>query len=94
MVWDRHNIHSRSRLVKAWLAAEPEVVVEDLPGYAPALNPDEMVWAWLKYGRLANLTPAHVAELRDHLLRELEWAAFDGELLAGCFNHAHLGVTL
>lgn len=94
VVWDRHNIHSRSRLVQAWLATEPEVVLEDLPGYAPALNPAEMVWAWLKYGRLANLTPANVAELREHLVRELEWAAFDGELLAGCFNHAHLGVML
>jgi hypothetical protein len=94
VVWDRHNIHSRSRLVKAWLAGEPEVVLEDLPSYAPALNPDEMVWAWLKYGRLANLAPANVTELREHVLTELEWAAFDRELLAGFFNHAHLGVQL
>jgi transposase len=94
VVWDRHNIHSRSRLVKEWLAGEPEVVLEDLPGYAPALNPDEMVWAWLRYGRLANLTPADVTELRDQVLTELGWAAFDRELLAGFFNHAHLGVHL
>lgn len=94
VIWDRHNIHSRSRLVKGWLARQEGVVVEDLPGYAPALNPDEMVWAWLKYGRLCNLTPAEVRELRDHLQTELEWAAFDRELLAGCFNHAHLGVQL
>jgi hypothetical protein len=94
VVWDRHNIHSRSQLVQAWLVGEPEVVLEDLPAYAPALNPDEMVWAWLKYGQLANLTPTNVAELRDQLLTELEWAAFDRELLAGFFNHAHLGVHL
>jgi transposase len=94
VIWDRHNIHSRSRLVQAWLAGEPEVVLEDLPSYAPALNPDEMVWAWLKYGRLANLAPAHVTELREQVLTELEWAAFDRELLAGFFNHAHLGVQL
>jgi transposase len=94
VVWDRHNIHSRSRLVQQWLAGEPEVILEDLPGYAPARNPDEMVWAWLKYGRLANLTPADVTELREHLLTELDWAAFDTELLAGFFNHAHLGVQL
>ncbi len=94
VIWDRHNIHSRARLVKEWLAKQEGVVLEDLPAYAPALNPDEMVWAWLKYGRLANLTPGDVAELRDQLVAELEWASFDGELLAGCFNHAHLGVTL
>jgi transposase len=94
VVWDRHNIHSRSRLVKEWLAGQSDVVLEDLPGYAPALNPDEMVWAWLKYGRLANLSAQDVAELRDHLMTELGWAVFDGELLAGFFNHADLGVRL
>jgi transposase len=94
MIWDRHNIHSRSRLVQAWLARQEGVVLEDLPSYAPALNPDEMVWAWLKYGRLANLAPADARALRDQLVRELEWAAFDRELLAGFFNHAHLGVQL
>jgi transposase len=94
IIWDRHNMHSRSVLVKEWLARQKDVVLEDLPGYAPALNPDEMVWAWLKYGRLSNLVAADVRELRDHLLTELEWAAFDGELLAGFINHAHLGVQL
>lgn len=94
VVWDRHNIHGKARLVKTWLAGQKDVVLEDLPAYAPALNPDEMVWSWLKYGRLANLTPTDVRELRDHLLTELEWAAFDGELLAGFVNHAHLGVRL
>ena len=56
-------------VVKEWLAGEPEVVLEDLPSYAPALNPDEMVWAWLKYGRLANLasTPLSLA-LRRRVL--------------------------
>jgi transposase len=94
VIWDRHNIHSRSRLVKQWLAEQEDVELEDLPGYAPQLNPDEMVWAWLKYGRLSNLTATNVRELRDHVLTELEWAAFDRELLAGFFNHAHLGVQL
>ena len=94
VIWDRHNIHSRARLVKDWLAQQEDVVLEDLPGYAPALNPDEMVWAWLKYGRLSNLTPQEIRGLRDPLLTELEWATFDRELLAGFFNHAHLGVQL
>jgi hypothetical protein len=85
VVWDRHNIHSHSRLAKECLAGEPEVVLEDLPAYAPALNPDELVWAWLKNGRLATLAPADVAELRDHLLRgdgvgRLRWRVAGGVL--------------
>jgi transposase len=94
VVWDRHRIHSRSRMVEEWLARQSDVVLEDLPGYSPKLNPDEMVWGWLKHGRLANLAPKDIAELRDHLITELEWAAFDRELLAGFFNHAELGVRL
>jgi transposase len=94
IAWDRHNIHSRSRLVRAWLAGQDDVALEDLPPYAPQLNPDEMVWSWIKYGRLCNLSPHDVAELRDHLEAELQWAHFDKELLQGFFNHAHLGFRL
>ena len=94
VVWDRHRIHSKSRLVKEWLAGQSDVVLEDLPAYFPKGNPDEMVWGWLKYGRLPNFAPKDVAELKDHLITELEWATFDRELLAGFFNHAQLGVRL
>jgi transposase len=94
ILWDRHRIHSRAKLVQQWLAEQTDVVLEDLPAYSPQLNPDEMVWAWLKYGRLPNFAPKDVVQLRDHLITELDWAAFDRELLAGFFNHAHLGVAL
>lgn len=94
VVWDRNNTHSKSKVVQAYLATQSDLVLEELPPYAPALNPDEMVWAWLKYGCLANLAPHDVWELRDHLLTALGWAAFDGQLLVGFFNHAHLGVRL
>jgi len=48
IVWDRNQIHSKSRVVKAWLAGHPEVVVEDFPAHAPDTNPDEDVWSWTK----------------------------------------------
>lgn len=94
IVWDRHRIHGRARRVQEWLGKQTDVVLEDLPAYFPKGNPDEMVWGWLKYARLANVCPKDVAELRDHLLTELQWATFDRELLAGFFNHAELGVRL
>lgn len=70
VVWDGSNIHSKSRLVKEYLTKHPEIVVETLPGYAPELNPDEGVWGWSKYGRLANLAAAHTDELRDRMIDE------------------------
>jgi|SRR5262245_156305 len=71
VVWDRHGIHSKSRLVKAFLAEHPEVVAEDFPGYMPDLNPDEWVWGWTKYGRLSNLAARDAEELEDHLVAAL-----------------------
>src|SRR3954451_17745703 len=44
LVWDRNNIHSKAKAVKAWLARHPDVVAEEYPGYVPDLNPDEGVW--------------------------------------------------
>jgi transposase len=70
MVWDRNNIHSRSKVVKAWLATHPKMVVEDFPGYDPDGNPDEWVWSWAKYSKLCNLCPVDVESLFQSV-----WAA-------------------
>jgi transposase len=40
VVWDGNNIHSKSKVVKAWLASHPNVVVEDFPSHDPQNNPD------------------------------------------------------
>jgi transposase len=63
VVWDRNKIHSTSKVVKAWLAHHPRVVVEDFPSHDPDADPDEWVWSWAKYGQLCNLCPADVEEL-------------------------------
>jgi transposase len=71
VVWDRSQIHSRSKVVRAYLARHPEIVVEDFPGSAPELNPDELVWCWTKYGRLANYAAPNLRELRGPVEAEL-----------------------
>jgi transposase len=72
VVWDRNNIHSPSKLVRAGLARPPRVVVEDFPSYAPDANPDEWVWSWAKYGKLCNLCPADLEHLMDAIWEALE----------------------
>ena len=72
VVWDRNQIHSRSKVVRAYLAGHPEIVAEDFPGYAPELNPDELVWCWTKYGRLCNYAAPNLRELRERVEAELE----------------------
>jgi len=95
VVWDRNQIHSKSKVVKAWLAEHPEVVAEDFPGYVPDLNPDEGVWGWTKYGRLANLAATDKDELWDRVVDELIEVKFRPELLRGFIQQTGLpGVTL
>jgi transposase len=56
VVWDGSPIH-RSRAVKDFLASEASsrLQLEQLPCYAPELNPDEGIWKHLKYVELKNL---------------------------------------
>jgi DDE superfamily endonuclease/Winged helix-turn helix len=71
LVWDRSQTHGRSRVVKEFLRANRSVVAEDLPGYAPELNPDELVWCSTKYGRLSNYAAPGLKELRRRVEAEL-----------------------
>src|SRR5215212_1822777 len=90
VVWDRNQIHSKSKVVKTWLARHPEVVAEDFPGYVPDLNPDEGVWGWTKYARLANVTPRDEQELRGHVVDQLAIAKRRPDLLRGFIRQTGL----
>jgi transposase len=94
VVWDRNQIHSKSKVVQRWLAEHPEVVAEDFPGYVPDLNPDEGVWGWTKYGRLANWAPHDKQELHDRVIEQLTTAKRRPDLLRGFIQQTGLpGVT-
>jgi transposase len=90
VIWDRSSIHSKSKLVKAWLADHPDVVAESFPGYVPDLNPDEGVWGWTKYGRLANLAANDKDELWDHVVDEMITLKHRPELLQAFIDETGL----
>lgn len=71
VLWDGSQVHRKSRVVQAYLAKHPEIVAENLPAYAPELNPDELVWGWSKNGRLANLAADDTDELAERIIDEL-----------------------
>ena len=78
-----------------YLAEHPEVVAENFPGYAPDLNPDEGVWGWTKYGRLANLAANDKSELWDHVVEELITVKHRPDLLRGFIQQTGLpGISL
>ena len=69
ILWDRSPTH-RSRKVQAFVRRwRRRITVEWLPAYAPELNPDEYVWAYLKRVCLANFCPRHLGELRQEIHR-------------------------
>ena len=94
VLWDGRRIHDRSKAVQAYLATHPEVRTERLPSYAPELNPDELVWAWTKFGRLGNLAAANTDWLRDYLWTEFEYVKRHPELLASFIDKTHLPLRL
>lgn len=94
IVWDRSKIHGRAKVVKAWLAKHPEVVVEDFPAHAPNTNADEDVWSWTKYGQLCNLAPNDVVELRRHIWNSLVALKNQPQLLISFILHAKVPLLL
>lgn len=89
VVWDRGRSH-KHHLVQAWLAAHPRCHIVWFPPYAPDLNPVELLWGYLKYGRLANLTPDTVDDIQAHVGRERRRLARHPELLRSFFRHCTL----
>jgi transposase len=92
--WDRSQTHRKSRRVQQFLKAHPSVVAADFPGYAPELNPDEGVWGWTKYGRLANFAPEDAVDLRHRLAAELQWLKQYAYFLYRFIRHTKLPLQL
>jgi transposase len=86
IIWDGSPIH-RSRAVKDFLAsgASSRVQLEQLPGYAPDLNPDEGVWKYLKCVELKNLCES-LAQLRVELRKAKERLRHKKQVILGCIR--------
>jgi transposase len=90
VLWDGSHVHRKSKVVQAYLAKHPEIVAENLPAYAPELNPDELVWGWTKHGRLANLAAEDIDELAERVIDELVYLQKNPHLLASFLEKTKL----
>lgn len=71
IVWDGLGAHW-GKLVKEHVAAcEGKLHLEQLPAYAPELNPVEYLWAQVKQHEMANFTPKDLHELSAEARRAL-----------------------
>ena len=70
VIWDGNPTH-RSKKLKAYLAAgaAQRIHLEQLPGYAPDLNPTEWVWSYLKVTELANTPCDYLSQVETLILK-------------------------
>lgn len=87
VVWDGSPIH-RGQAVKDFLSsgASTRLQLEQLPGYAPDLNPDEGIWKHLKYVELKNLCCQNLSELRNELRKAKERLRHKTDVILGCIR--------
>jgi transposase len=85
VIWDGAPIH-RAQPVKEFLAqgAAARLQLEQLPGYAPDLNPDAGIWHYLKHVELRNLCCADLTELRLELGLAVKRLRHKRQILRGC----------
>lgn len=87
IVWDGSPIH-RSKVVKEFLrdGAAERIRLEQLPGYAPDLNPDEGIWKHLKYVELKNVCCQSLQELKVELRKAKERLRHKKHVILGCIR--------
>ena len=87
VIWDGSPIH-RGRAVKDFLSsgASRRLKLEQLPGYAPDLNPDEGIWKHLKYVELKNVCCRSLKELRRELRKAKERLRHKKHVILGCIR--------
>jgi transposase len=87
IIWDGSPIH-RGGAVKDFLAsgAARRVQLEQLPGYAPDLNPDEGIWKHLKCVELKNLCCESLAQLKVELRKAKERLRHKRSVILGCIR--------
>lgn len=90
LIWDRARIH-RSKITKAHLEMHPEILIEELPAYAPELNPEEYCHGNVKQC-LKNARPISKTEIRSMLDRGFARLRRRPDLLLSFFHAAGLSV--
>jgi len=89
VIWDGSPIH-RGQPIKDFLrkGAAKRLHLEQLPGYAPELNPDEGIWNYLKRVELGNVCCRDLTELATALRRAKERLRHKRRVIRACFQQA------
>jgi transposase len=90
LIVDGHPAH-RARLVRDWVAANCELIeLHFLPGYAPELNPAEMLNCDVKTNALGRRRPLNITELKADVRRFLRSRQHQPARVARYFHERHV----
>lgn len=90
VIWDGLAVH-RSRALKAFVAStNGRIELEQLPAYAPELNPVEFIWGYWKKHELPNLCPEDFWELSWHARAALRRMRRRPQLVRSFWKQAEL----
>ena len=90
LIWDGLPSH-RSRRMTEWVASQRNwLSIEPLPGYAPDLNPIELVWGNVKSNELANLCADSISEVAESAEDGLQRISDDAQLCFAFLRHTGL----
>ena len=92
VIWDGSPIHKGE--VRSFLTngGAKQVHLEQLPPYAPDLNPDEGVWQHLKHVEMRNVCCSDLSHLRRELRCAIVRLRRKPQIIQGCFSTAGLGI--
>ncbi len=90
LIWDRARIH-KSKVTKYYLQQHPEITVEELPAYAPQLNPEEYCHGNVKQ-HLRNACPKTKEDIRSMLNLGFARLRRRPDLILSFFHAAGLSV--
>jgi len=88
VLWDNGRIH-KGPLIRSLLARTARLHLENFPGYAPELNPDEGVWNQAKRA-LANGRPDNLVELGKTIATQLRRIRRSAACLRFCIHDSEL----
>jgi len=93
VIWDGAPIH-RGQPIKDFLAQDDAALIrlEQFPGYAPDLNPDEGIWNYLKRVELGNVCCQNLAQLRHYLRLATARLRHKHSVIQGCARECGYGV--
>jgi len=78
----------KKAVVKDYIeSTQGKLTLHFLPGYAPDLNPDELVWSHAKRTGVARSPLRQGEKLRDRVNAQLDAIANDSELVQSFFDH-------